>query len=64
MGLMLSICLGHPELLNISKEPWIPRDYIEMDVARARCSSLYNDAPCLKKFIKVRELTYRAICGI
>lgn len=53
-----------PILINISNIPWNQRDYSELDRAKSRCAELYSDAPCLKKFIKVRELTYRVICGV
>lgn len=31
--------------------------------AKKRCSDIYADSPCLKKFEKVKENAYHAICG-
>lgn len=42
---------------------WTKVDIEHLQTATARCKTLYTDAPCLKKFTKVEELTYRAICG-
>lgn len=42
---------------------WTKIDIEHLQTAKARCKTLYTDAPCLKKFTKVQELTYRAICA-
>lgn len=50
--------------INLSKEPWTERDFKHGRFAEKRCEELYpRQAPCLKKFIKVSRLTYRAVCG-
>ena len=50
-------------VINLSSEPINSQDEVNMGVAAKRCGELYKDAPCLKKFIKVEPLMYRAICG-
>ncbi len=42
---------------------WNNEDQKNLIRAQDRCTSLYEDAPCLKKFTKVDTLTYRAICN-
>ncbi len=59
---MLTSCLA-TIILNISKESWNKEDKQSLLIAKKRCSSLYVNSPCLKKFIKVEANTYRAICG-
>ena len=50
-------------LVNVSSEPWKPRDDESLAQARGRCTQLYKDSPCLVKFVKVEPGIYRAICG-
>jgi hypothetical protein len=50
-------------LVNLSTDPWNKDDDKNKDVASKRCAVKYEDAPCLKKFVKVEPLMYRAICG-
>ena len=61
--LFLSTTCPETELINISKEPWDDRDDQEYVVVKKRCKVKFPNSPCLKKFIKVRPLMYRAICG-
>ena len=42
---------------------WNQTDQCHYDRAKTRCAELYPDAPCMKKFEKVKELTYRVVCG-
>lgn len=42
---------------------WTDYDKTTLANAKNRCYTLYEDAPCLKKFIKKAELTYAAVCG-
>ena len=49
--------------VNLSKEPWNDRDKYEYNIASNRCPQKYLKLPCVKKFIKVRPLMYRVICG-
>lgn len=44
-------------------EEWTDYDQATFNKATKRCGEIYNDAPCLKKFIKKDALTYNAICG-
>jgi hypothetical protein len=50
--------------INLSQEPFNPRDFQEYTAARPGCARHYPEAPCVKKFIKVEHLMYRVICGI
>lgn len=43
---------------------WTDRDQEHLDMAKVRCQQIYPDAPCVKKFIKVKKLTYRVVCGL
>lgn len=52
-----------PIIINLCSEPVNARDIQEEKIAAVRCAQIYPDAPCLKKFVKVRPLIYRAICG-
>jgi len=49
------------KLLNSSK--WNKHDDESLKVAKNRCPVMYPDSPCLKKFEKVKENSYHAICG-
>lgn len=51
------------EIFNLSDENWNNDDDNNLSIAKNRCSQLYLDSPCLKKFIKKKKLTYNAICG-
>lgn len=50
-------------MINLTKLPWTEIDVKNKIVAKHRCITKYDDSPCLKKFIKVGDQTYRAICG-
>ena len=50
-------------MINLSKYPWTKDDYKMLKFVTNRCVVHYDDAPCLKKFIKVAPQEYRAICG-
>jgi hypothetical protein len=52
-----------PKLINLSNEPWNERDKWQLEQSMKRCAQLYPRSPCVKKFIKVESLMYRAICG-
>jgi len=48
-------------LVNISL---VNKDDVNaLTAATKRCSEIYPEAPCLKKFIKREERVYWAICG-
>lgn len=41
------------------------QDVAALRTAKARCESYYGkEAPCLKKFIKIQDGIYQAICGL
>lgn len=42
---------------------WNDFDQKALDRAGKRCEQIYKDAPCLKKFYKVEEGRYKALCG-
>lgn len=42
---------------------WTKHDDEVLKRAKTRCPSIYKDLPCLKKFEKVKNNTYHAICG-
>lgn len=48
-------------LLNDSK--WTEHDELVFNRAKKRCKDIYAKLPCLKKFEKVKENMYHAICG-
>lgn len=51
------------EIIDLSKLPWDEDDQNNLAIATKRCSQLFIQSPCLKKFIKKKKLTYNAICG-
>lgn len=50
-------------MINLTNLAWTPRDYAARNRAAKRCSELYKDAPCLKKFYKYDFQSYSALCG-
>ncbi len=50
-------------LINQSRFPWNSFDQQTITRAKKRCAELYKYSECLKRFYKVRELDYIAICG-
>ncbi len=44
-------------------ESWSDRDQAAYDVANKRCRELYLNSPCLKRFIRMEQGRYRAVCG-
>ncbi len=59
---MILACLT-TALVNLSNIPWNFEDRQNQAIAQSRCGTIYPDAPCLKLFVKVEPLMYRAICG-
>ncbi len=51
------------KLVNLTKFQWNDFDYSSLKTAKFRCAKIYYNAPCLKKFIKIRKQDYNAICG-
>lgn len=55
------ICIA---VILINQTPnWTKFDQVTLERAKTRCGYYYKNSPCLKRFIKVKELQYRAICG-
>ena len=50
-------------LINNTKLPWNAHDFEMRDRAKTRCSELYPESPCLKKFYKRNFQDYFALCG-
>lgn len=42
---------------------WTENDKKALKKAKVRCGQLYPDAPCLKRFVKLGENRYNALCG-
>jgi hypothetical protein len=42
---------------------WDPSDEKALIRANVRCGEIYPEAPCLKKFYKLDENRYSALCG-
>lgn len=65
-GIILLVALSCPNttLINQNKQPWNQEDYKILQSAKTRCSEIYPDAPCVKKFYKrPDENNYWVICG-
>lgn len=46
-----------------STSTWSKQDEEALKRAGKRCEQVYKDAPCLKKFYKIEENRYSALCG-
>ncbi len=57
--LILGMCTNYKIINNTNS--WTSVDRQHLKIAAKRCGELYPGS-CLKKFEKVEELTYRAIC--
>ena len=44
-------------------DTWTKNDNKVLNFVQDRCKIKYEDAPCVKKFIKQAERTYFVICG-
>lgn len=42
---------------------WTNGDQRALNRAKNRCVIVYQDAPCLKRFDKLADLRYTALCG-
>ena len=38
-------------------------DKRSLETAKVRCEKIYPALPCVKKFVKIKERSYRVICG-
>lgn len=59
---MLSLFCPVVIMVNLTALPWTELDNRNLVVAKSRCSELYPNSPCLKKFIKKDRGVYNAIC--
>ncbi|NDC23336.1 MAG: hypothetical protein EBZ49_04320 [Proteobacteria bacterium] len=51
-----------PLVVNHTRR-WTPHDQKALKRAQGRCRIIYSDAPCLKRFDKLEDLRYTALCG-
>jgi len=61
--LLFILTCANTEISNTSGLKWNDHDNLILNVAKKRCASLYDDSPCLVKFVKTEKLNYHAICG-
>ena len=61
--LSLVISCEEPKMINKTKFPWNDFDMKIKTTCTKRCTTLYDDAPCLKQFIKFGKQDYHCICG-
>ena len=62
LAIILSSMCPNPVVENRT-EVWNKADQTALESATKRCSQKFQNSPCLKKFTKVRENQYQAICG-
>lgn len=60
--MMTLVCLT-TIIVNLSKESFNSEDEVSLARAIEQCKLVYDDAPCLVKFIKTETNTYQALCG-
>jgi hypothetical protein len=61
-GIVSWACV-EPEVINLT-DSWTERDKKALSFTKQRCYEIYGlEAPCLKRFYKTGEGSYRAICG-
>lgn len=59
---MLMLVCATSTVINYSNV-WNKDDIKNLNIAKSHCKEIYKEAPCLITFIKMSDLTYRAICG-
>jgi len=52
-----------PVMIQNQTPRWDPSDEKALTRASVRCGEIYPEAPCLKKFYKLDENRYSALCG-
>ncbi|NDG26888.1 MAG: hypothetical protein EB120_06915 [Proteobacteria bacterium] len=53
-----------PETVVVNRtKTWTKNDQRAINRAKWRCKEIYPDAPCLKRFDKIEEMRYNALCG-
>lgn len=67
---IIAFCAGVPTqsqcpkvVVNNHTKKWTRNDQKVLDKANLRCKEIYPDAPCLKRFDKLDENRYTAVCG-
>ena len=50
-------------IINLTAGAFTQIDLRHLRFAQKRCPIIKPASPCLKKFIKVENLVYRAVCG-
>jgi hypothetical protein len=58
----LLVC-GLTSIINQTKE-WNSYDQKALKRAKIGCHKYYKDNPCLKKFYKIENFRYAALCGV
>lgn len=56
-------CLAPQVIDRTPKVPWSYQDYLALDTAKTTCKLRYPQAPCLVRFYRQAQGTYRAVCG-
>lgn len=64
-ALLIVLALSCPtvKIINTTKYPINERDRQIVKQCQRRCSQIYPDSPCLKRFEKYGEHDYNCICG-
>jgi hypothetical protein len=62
LAVLLALSCPKTEVINNTSK-WDGIDQETLQYASKRCKIYYEDAPCLKKFVKREERAYWAICG-
>lgn len=62
-ALMIKRACPEPTIEIVTPEKWSSRDQHAYDTASKRCRDLYLNSPCLKRFIRMEQGRYRAVCG-
>lgn len=63
LAFILALSCPTPKTVNQTDWPWNTHDRETEAYCSKRCSKEYDDAPCLKLFIKWDAQDYHCICG-
>ena len=64
LAIYLAISCPNVKMINRTAFPWNDHDQEVKQSCEKRCPQLYEDAPCLKQFIKYDKQDYDCICGV
>lgn len=67
IALFLTLALASqcPKTLIVDNtKTWNENDKEVLETAKVRCSKIYPDSPCVKKFIKKSDTNYNVVCGV